>query len=253
MEKKKFYRTISKISFYFCLLLFCKISLAHNVDSLFYVNPEYHVAKDIFNKKIVMLGDFAHHQPASFLRLYKTLYEWLEICKSQSESNNLTLIIEKDKETSESLNKYLSNGNFSEFVKSIGLDFYLEDLEYYNELYKFSHIIDSINQKRPSRISFKIKGFEEPMENLYKLSEKEWELWFVKKRDSLLSNEIINYIKVNPKDQILMFYGAGHFFNSYMYKNLGFKDLTDEESYGYYLGYYLTREFGKVILFLIIL
>ncbi len=127
--------------------------------------------------------------------------------------------------------------------------FYLENLEYYTNLRKFSLAVDSLNKHREKKISFKMKAFEQVgginADRVASLSEMEHELWFVNERDSVTAGRVINYIDSNPNEQILIFYGSAHLNDSKFSKRMGgIEKLTDEESMGYFLAYYLEQAFG---------
>jgi hypothetical protein len=231
-------------------------SFSQSEDSVYYTNPEYHVAKELFNKRIVMLGDYAHHTPGPFRRVINSLENWLQISSAGNESTNLTLVIEDEKAVTDEINKYFSTGDIKPLIDTIAPDFYLEDLEYYANLRNFSLKVDSVNQSRINKITFKINGFEQVgrvnFEQQAKKPKKESELWFVNERDSTTAMGLMDYMESNPKEQILMFYGAAHLICGFVNKNLGFDDLSDQECMGYYLPHYLKKQFGdnNVVIFL---
>ncbi len=219
-------------------------------DSLYYTNPDYHVAKELFNKRIVMLGDYGHHQPGPFHHLYGVLNDWFQICSFKNKNINLTLIIENPASTVYLLNKFIDNGNLNIITDSALTELTLEDLEYFNELRNFSLKVDSLNQNHSNKISFCIKSFEN--ESLkrnprYKTT-RERDLWFINKRDLNTSKGIIDYMKNNPDEKILMYYGTAHLCEGFVDKYLGLRpfgnELSDEEHKGYWLVHYLKNEFG---------
>jgi hypothetical protein len=228
-------------------VLFSAVSIkSQEVDSLYYVDPHAFVAREIFNKKIVMLGDGGHHQPAVYHYVLGTLYKWLDMCKSKPEEENLTLIIENDGEFADLLNKYMKDGDMDALVGRIYSEFFLENLEYFVNLRKISLTIDSLNKHRDKKISFKVKAFEQGgyanADKVYGLPQKEDELWFVNERDSVTADGIIKY----PRERILIFYGSGHLYNFKMDKRRigGLQLLTPEEGQGYFLAYFLDQKFG---------
>jgi hypothetical protein len=235
------------ILFFFSIfLLFSSVNIKSQAgDSLYYIDPNAFVAREIFNKKIVMLGDGGHHQPAVYHYVFGTLYKWLEICKNKPEDENLTLIIENDSLFPNLLTKYIKDGDMQALVEK-GSGFYLEDLEYYTNLRKFSFTIDSLNKYREKKISFKVKAFEQTVERLLSISHKEHQLWFVNERDSVSAEGVINYINSNPNERILIFYGSAHLIDNRISKKImgGTDVLTEEESKGYFLAYYLEQKFG---------
>jgi hypothetical protein len=230
-------------------VLFSAVSIkSQEVDSLYYVDPHAFVAREIFNKKIVMLGDGGHHQPAVYHYVLGTLYKWLDMCKNKPGEENLTLIIEDGKSMSNEINNYIKSGDMQTLVEKI-FGFYLEDLEYYTNLRKFSLAIDSLNKHREKKISFKVKAFEQVgsinFDRVLSLSQREQQLWFVNERDSVTAEGVINYINANPNERILIFYGGAHLIDTRISKQMGGTDkLTLEESKGYFLAYYLEQAFG---------
>ncbi len=83
-------------------ILFSVVSIkSQEGDSLYYVDPHGFIAREIFSKKIVMLGDGGHHQPGVFNYVFGTLYNWLDLCKNKPDEENLTLIIEDEEPMSE--------------------------------------------------------------------------------------------------------------------------------------------------------
>lgn len=240
------------ILFFFSLfILFSAVSTkSQEVDSLYYVDPNAFVARELFNKKIVMLGDGGHNQPAVYHYLLSTLYKWLDLCRGKQEEENLTLIIENDAEFANLLAKYIKDGDIQALTEKIISEFYLENLEYFVNLRKFSLTVDSLNLHRDKNISFKIKAFEQGgyanADAVYGLLQREDELWFVNERDSVVAEGIINYINSNPQERILIFYGGGHLYENKIdkIKMGGLQLLTPEEGWGYFMAYFLNQKFG---------
>ena len=48
-------------------------------DSLYYINIGRMVANKLFEKKIVMFGDYGHNQPAPYSDINSILNNWLSI------------------------------------------------------------------------------------------------------------------------------------------------------------------------------
>lgn len=236
----------------FLTVPFVQISQAANSDSLYYTNPNNYIGQELFKRKIVMLGDYGpnHHQPASYHRLMRILYKWLETANLGNEERNLSLVIENDEPTAYAINKFIIDGNMKEFTDTVKSEFYLETLEHLIELRKFSGIIDSVNRNRENKISITVKGFEQVgyinSERIIKLTSRDDEYWFVHERDSVTAKGIIDYLHNNPDEQILVFYGYFHLQNRLLDKRRsGISELTEEEGKGYCLAYYLKKEFGK--------
>jgi hypothetical protein len=237
--------------FFSIFILFSSISLkSQEGDSLYYVDPNAFVAREIFNKKIVMLGDGGHHQPAVYHYVFGTLYKWLDMCKSKPDEEHLTMIVENDGEFADLLAKLIEDGDMDALLGKIYSEFYLEDLEYFLNLRKFSLTVDSLNLHRDKKISFKVKAFEQAgyanADKVYSLPQKEDELWFVNERDSVTAEGIINYINSNPGERILIFYGGAHLYDKRVDKirMVGLQMLTPEEGQGYYLAYFLNQKYG---------
>jgi hypothetical protein len=234
--------------FFLILLIPCSLKCQED-DSLYYTNPDYHIAKELFTRRIVMLGDYGHSQPGPYHHVLNTLDNWLKICATKNKDVHLTLILETEKEKTDEINKYIMTDDMSTLIDKFAPGFFLEDLEFYTQLRNFSRRLDSVNNSRTNKLFFNIKGFEEVgninFEKQALRSRRESELWFVNERDSTTAMGIINYINSKHDEQILMFYGTAHLHNGYLNKNLGFDDLTEKECMGYYLPYYLKKEFGN--------
>ncbi len=234
------------------IILASIFSLTHSAfsqidDSLYYTNPAYYVAKEILNKKIVLLGDNGHHQPGPMKRVYDVIDNWLSICNESSSPHNLTLVLECDSWAADGLNNFISTGDIRLLIDRVSPDFFLEDLEFFVQLKKFTGKIDTINLSRDNKISFTIKGFEDVgyhYEKVRTLNQRQHELWFINERDSTTAYGIINYMQSNPEEKILLFYGTAHLQDGYVNKNLGFQDLSPDESMGYFLPHYLKNRFG---------
>jgi hypothetical protein len=238
------------ILFFFSLLfLFSSVSIkSQEVDSLYYLNPGSKISKLIFDNKIVMFSDYEHFQPGPYYHLLNILSYWYNTCKAIDTAYHLTLVIEANEDMVNGINEYIKDGNIDNIIGLPGTDFYLESIEYFQNLRNLNLKIDSVNEFRKNKITFKVKGFEEDSPfSLYKLSERERELWFVNRRDSLLAVSMINYIKSNPLEQILIFYGGAHLTDKFVNKKNTANFLTlvnDDEAYGYFLAHYLEEEFG---------
>ena len=133
-----------------------------------------------------MLGDGGHHQPAVYHYVFGTLYNWLDMCKNKPEEEKLTLIIENDSLFPNLLDNFIKDGDMQTLTGKMIFGFYLEDLEYYTNLRKFSLAIDTLNKHRDKKISFKMKAFEQVgginADRVLSLSQREDELWFVNER-----------------------------------------------------------------------
>ncbi len=233
------------------VILLTSVTYAQS-DSLYYLDPGKIVAENLFTKKIVMLGDYDHEQIGPFRNVYSTLENWLKIAASKNEATHLTYIVEKDSIVGNELNRYIRGGDLSSLVDKIAPDFYLEELEYYYNLRNFFLRIDSLNMGRANKITFQVKGFEEPDGIKFALmTKKENGLWSVNDRDSLLSRKIENYLDNNPDEQVLIFYGSAHLQTGFRNKNivLKYNGFRVEETIGHYLAYYLKNIYKDVVTF----
>jgi hypothetical protein len=232
----------------FFLFLFSSISLGcQNKDSVYYTDPDRRVAEMIFDKRIVMIGEGPHSHPVGFDGTMTILYEWLkQVVDDASKPQNLTLILETDSAYAVGIQKYFDTGIIDSILNP-GMP--IENYEFFANLRHFHNKIDSINKANSSPIKFTVRGFEEVGVNFnadFMLkTQKESELWFVNERDVNTSKGIIDYVHKHPEEQIVIFYGGSHLQEGLVNKNLGFPDLSDEECMGYYLIYYLRKEFGK--------
>ncbi|HVO75220.1 MAG TPA: hypothetical protein VMT35_14415 [Ignavibacteriaceae bacterium] len=197
-----------------------------------------------------MLGDFAHGHPLPYISLIFLLDKWIDkVSRAESKNYNIALILEADTQEVAKLSEFIESGNWEPFI-----DYWLpyntmEWLEFCAELRSLKLHIDSLNTNKhlPAKISFNIFGGE-PYNNFdypqsLQLSEEEGLKYFVQIRDSLSAKNIIEYLKNNNRKAIL-FYGNLHLIKNYVSKNIA-GALPDSESYGYYLAYYLKKEFGQ--------
>src|SRR4030095_5435493 len=230
------------IPFDLSLILFIFFAFScSNINSRIDENPEKKVAELLFQKRVVMVADYGHQNSAPRYSLLKMLNEWFEIAKTSKGNHSITLILERDSNNVNDLNYFLNTGDIDSIYSAAFLYGTLEEIDFYNNLRKFKQKLDSIENKR---ITFHLKGFEQVLDdNFYRLSEKEGDLWFVSARDSVTASGIINYMNSNPDDNILIFYGGDHLQNGLLEKT-GTPTLKYSERLGYYLAYYLKKEYG---------
>ena len=236
-------------NFLLCSLFYVILStsIGCQQNTLYYTDPDPRVAEMIFNKRIVMLGEGPHSHPVGFDGMMKILNEWLkQVMDDASKPQNLTLILETDSAYAVGIEEYFDTG-IIDSIFSPGMP--LENYEFYANLRHFHNKIDSLNKANGSVIKFTVRGFEEVGVNFnadFMLkNQKESELWFVNERDVNTSKGIINYVNKHPKERTVIFYGGSHLQEGLVNKNLGFPDLSEEESMGYYLIYYLRKAFGQ--------
>jgi len=206
--------------------------------------PEYIIAELLQTHRAVMLGDMTHHQPLYSQNVVKVLNAWLDFVSKDSTSHSLTLILECENLISDLLNDSINEQNFPVILKH-GYDYIstLEDIEFYSEIVSFISKINQLN-KFGSHISFKVKGFENYEVPLSFKTNREGELWFVNVRDSILGSNITDYMKKNPNEKILLFYGGMHLYSGILNKGL-LTDVNNQESEGFMLAYYLKQSFGR--------
>lgn len=205
--------------------------------------PEYYVAELLQTHRAVMLGDMNHHQPVYTQNVIRVLNSWLDLVSRDSAIHNITLILECESNISELLNDTISEKNFH-VILNYGDDYvsYLEDIEFYSGLVSVFSRINRLNTVG-KHITFKVKGFEEYEVPLNAKTNREGELWFVNVRDSVLGEKILGYMKENPNEKILIFYGGMHLYGGRLNKGL-LTDVNNHESEGFMLAYYLKRSFG---------
>jgi hypothetical protein len=248
---KNFITFLFKIRLILFLLLLVSIStFSQSDDSLYYLNPDYHVAKELLNGKIVMLGDEEHHSIDPYHSLNSVLNEWLNIVKEyDNDSQHLTLILEYCSEDARIISEYMKVGNIEPLLNLILPSDCFEDIEQYANLRSFYLKIENINQSRLNKINFDITGFEDSIygcnnfsDYVLKTTKRDKELWFVNQRDSMTASGIIVYTLKNPSNKILIFYGSGHLQKGFVRKET--RLLSDSESFGFYLSTYLKNEYG---------
>jgi hypothetical protein len=240
--------------FIFCLTIILLLSC--NQSRKYIENPEEQIIQELSQKRIVMLGDFAHGFPLPYQSLVKTLSTWLTMVEEgESEIKNLALFLEEDKQINDLLKLYIKTGDMDPFLDIALPNTSIERLEFYSDLRRLSKRIDSLNKRFPSseQIVFDIQGPEamnifDPM--IIDSSERASKLYFVNKRDSLISSNIISYLNEHSNFKALIFYGTGHLIKKTVRKDYS-GVLTPEESKGMFLGGYLKRAIGANQIFII--
>jgi hypothetical protein len=186
-----------------------------------------------------MLADFQHHSMLPNLSLIETIYKWIQ---SSGKNESLTIILEQSENNISALNKFIEKDSIEEMLNNYLEEYTIEDLYLASNLKKII---------KAHKTQIKIKGFENHFtgEILYTRTEREKELWFVNERDNELAGRIKNYINKNPEEQILIFYGGAHLVDKYISKQPATSNLSEDESYGYFLAHYLKEFYGdeKVI------
>jgi len=239
---------------FYCLTLV--FFSACNQPEKYISTPEEQIVQELSQRRIIMLGDFAHGFPLPYHSLILTLSTWLTMLeKGESYQNHLTLFLEEDRQITDLLKLYIKNGDLEPFLDFVLPYTSIERLEFYSDLRRISKRIDSLNGSlSPSKqISFDIQG-PEPMNvfdpRMIDSSARASMLFFVNERDSLTALNVIIYLNEHPNQKGLMFFG-----NAHLIKNMVRKDhsgtLTPDESKGMFLGWYLKRAFGDSQVFTI--
>jgi hypothetical protein len=218
---------------------YCQPVFALN-DSIYYKNPERFIAQKVFDSKIVMLADVAHHSYDIYNTFLKVLYELAEVSTGQITPTKLTIILEMNPDGAEALEYYVSGGTLDNLIERSTPYLFYEDMEYYSNLRKFYDY--SIKK---SNISIDIAGFE-PMNSklspdIIKTTYQQVDSAFMV-RDSILSLRVIKFINDNPDRKILIFYGGGHLLNGLTSKTTNYGTCGD--CLGYYMADYLKRYYG---------
>jgi hypothetical protein len=252
MNLKNLFLSGFKVFCFSSIVLFSIISLycQNKPDNTNY-NPENLIAKEINERKIVIIGEAPHSHPSGYNEVIKILYEWLEECRrTGNNSQTLNLVLEIDDSLASLSNKYLKTGILSSLIDSnITLASY-ETIEFFTKLRNFSESLDSLKNKYPkSNLKFNVLGFEESVYNFnsefFKKTTSEIQYWFVKDRDSVVSQKFINYFTKNRNDKYLIYYGLSHLQKGYVNKKMPGFSIKEDSCYGYYLAGYLKKEFGE--------
>jgi hypothetical protein len=214
-----------------------------------WTNPDKHLIKELSGRRLVMVADYGHELPAPYQNLASAISNWLMMVESgESHDRCLTLFLEADDSTAKLAKLYVQTGNMDPFLDYMLPSSSLERLEFYSDLRRLSHRIDSLNQTLPDscKIIFDIQGPE--ASNIFddvisKASRRESSLYFVNTRDSLSAMNILRYLDTYPKQKGIVFYGFTHLIKNRVVKDVG-GELSSEESRGCYVAFYLKRALG---------
>ncbi len=231
----------------FCLALLSFSSCSQHKSYI--ANPEEQIVRELSQHRIIMLADFAHEFPLPFHTLTATLSTWLTMIeKGESNQNHLTLFLEDGDQEANLLRPYLKTGDLNPWLDFILPSTSLERLEFYSDLRRITLQIDSMNRglSTSKQITFDVQCPEEMNvfdSRILDSSDRAMSLYFVNRRDSISSLNIISYLKSHPEQKGLIFYG-----NAHLIKNIVTKPFTEglasEESQGAFMAYYLKREYG---------
>jgi len=250
---------MKKVIYFFIVFVFALLSntsYSQKNDSLYILEPEKYIANKIFTHRITMLGEgIQHNHPITYLNLNNILNIWLDRIKNDETLNsNLTIILEFDSTTVSLMDNYVKKGEIRPLLDLVAPNFPLELLEQLYEYRKIYKNIEKDNIKRKQKINLSLKGFEEiggcikGNESYFNQSQRENELWFINERDKYTSEGIIKYLKENPDQKAIIFYGSGHLQAGIVNKNIWGPptfSLSAEESMGKWIAQFLVDEFGE--------
>ena len=237
------------------LLLSLSLVGCENPTRPFFTRPGHKIASEFNTKRVVMLGDFEHGNALSYYGVTSVLNDWLDMLQSGEKGpRHLTLVLEGDDSLVSVLKDYISSGD-EQHLLDYWLPFgELERLEFYHDLRTVCQRIKKINQVLPEtqEVTFDILGGE-PVADLksdsgrdrLKWSRKQIDSWFVKTRDSVVADRIESYLRTNPLQRALVFYGGGHLMEGLVSKKPYVASSDADNANGYFLAHYLRRYFGK--------
>jgi hypothetical protein len=212
-------------------------------------NPNEQIVRELTQKRIVMLADFAHEWPLPYYSLTSILSTWLTMVgKGECDQNHLTLFLEESEQEASLIRQYLKTGDLNPLLDHFLPSTSLERLEFYSDLRTVTLRIDSMNGVlHPSKlITFDVQGPEamnilDP--RILDSSDRVARLFFVRDRDSLSAMNIITYLTEQPNQKGFIFYGGAHLIKKLVTKPYT-ESLMPEERVGTFLAYYLKREYG---------
>jgi len=221
------------------------IFLSSNIsaeEKTYNTKPYEFVASEILQNKIVMLGEngaLGHRNLFPYITTINIIDSWNNQLKQNNIHNRtLNLIVEKSPSMVKLIQQYIDKNDLTPFLNRVGNFYSLEDLYY---CYKLKELNEKIKE---SKNKLKLVGFEtdESYDNeySYKYSKDETDFFFAKERDSLLFEDINSFVKKNPEDNFLIFYGSAHLVEEYVPK---VNPTEKNDGKGYYLGHYLRNEF----------
>ncbi|MDD5362555.1 MAG: hypothetical protein PHN88_10520 [Ignavibacteria bacterium] len=240
-----------KISRFFVIIVFfpllfgCQNKINTKDD-----NPERTIAREINKRKIVIVSEQPHWHPSGYKEIIKILYEWFDVTKnSDVKSQTLNLVIEREDSLATEINNYFKSSNLSDILNRFSLGECYEHLEFIINLKSFNDSIVVENLNHPGlEINFKVLGFEDVGQNIplefLRMTKRESQLWFINKRDSVISQKFIDYYNTRKNDKYLFYYGLAHLQKDRVSKNLGGFIVDSDSCMGYYLAGYLKKYFG---------
>ncbi len=229
------------LSLFFIIILIIITCSSCAKERSIYEDPDKKIAELIFEKKIVMLADMGHHTIRSYNTLLNVLYKWRDAAKLKGENKSILLVMESDSIDVKKISDFLANPITDSLFYNFYDSWFLDDIEF---LFKLREYKLSLDSTKSPLLKFEMRGFEQVIDDeFYKKHEKEGDLWFVNTRDSITAMNLTKYIRINPDQNILIFYGGSHLQKGLVQKPS--KILTVQEKMGYYLANYLKKEFGE--------
>ncbi len=206
------------------------------------LDPYNYIVDQLCDDKIVMLGDFQHSSMLPHMTLIRVLNNYVDsVLVKKKSKEKVTLILELSPEQIEMVDEFVNENHLEAWFNDFCLSHSLEDIYLLEKLRSIKERFGKHNSE------LKIKGFEDYFteEIFFLRSEVEKEKWFVKERDSLVFERATKYIKENPDENILFYYGIAHLLDGAINKKSLAPLLDESECTGHFLAYYLKKKFGK--------
>jgi len=236
---------IAALFFIFTYIISCTKQKNNSIS-----NPELEIAKEINKRKIVMVGDNTHGHPSGYKKVINILNEWFkEVEINKNNPLRLNLFLEIEDSLAMEINNYIRTGNLSIILDRFLMSSRYEELEFYSKLKEFYNVSNQkLAKDSKKNFEFNVLGFEDVgnyvSSEYYKKTKYERQYWFIKERDSILAQKMINYINKNKNDRNLFFYGTAHLQKGLINKNYE-NILTSKDScMGYCLANYFKNEYG---------
>ena len=98
------------------IVLIVNVCNDNNDSTLIEQNPYKFISEQLVQKKIIMLGDYDHHNSYSYDALLRVMHDWLDLASKSKNKDNLTIILEHDSIWNNRINEYLSTDNLSPLI-----------------------------------------------------------------------------------------------------------------------------------------
>ncbi|MEN6425534.1 MAG: hypothetical protein ABFE13_09235 [Phycisphaerales bacterium] len=175
-----------------------------------------HVARQLQEKRVVALADFAHGNAYPYHTLMQVLSNWPDVAAPTG--GQLVLAMEMDAESAEILREYLRTGDI-EPVLEYWLPFSsLDQLAFYGDLREFALRVQRVNDRlaEDRKIGFRVLGLETL--GMWALSSMDapdlpgpsQAAEVANERDRRVAAALMAYLKEHPQDKVLLFYGMDH-------------------------------------------